>query len=74
MNGSLRPFTDLRTVRVEEEFHEQFLPWEGHLARRQILGIRPSYKMPVIGGGVLGSARRGDAAISEPLSICANEP
>ena len=73
MNGSLRPFTDLRTVRVEEEFHEQFLPWEGHLARRQILGIRPSYKMPVI-GGVLGSARRGDAAISEPLSICANEP
>ena len=73
MNGSLRPFTDLRTVRVEEEFHEQFLPWEGHLARRQILGIRPSYKMPVIGGRAwIGPV--GDATISEPLSICANEP
>ncbi len=44
-----------------------------HLARRQILGIRPSYKMPVIGGRAwIGPV--GDATISEPLSICANEP
>jgi hypothetical protein len=30
LNDSLHPYTDSRAVRIEQEFHEQFLPYGGH--------------------------------------------
>jgi len=30
VNDNLHPFSDLRTVRIEQEFHEQFLPCGKH--------------------------------------------